>query len=159
MLTGVVTNSHSFEELEDELKKTFNKCPEMKEIVYHFANWDIDKWLKGAVAFDDKHFTQINTDKVYRYKYVGDKPCVNSKGEPSNMAAVHGGVQVTYKKFLADEAPSPMDDEWAPLVRKVEHDAAGEGVEANRTATEGVVFVSSPPNLTSEPKRETLNAK
>ena len=75
------------------------------------------------------------------------------------MAAVHGGVQVTYKKFLADEAPSPMDDEWAPLVRKVEHDAAGEGVEANRTATEGVVFVSSPPNLTSEPKRETLNAK
>ena len=28
----------SFEELEDRSKETFQKCPELKEIVYHFAN-------------------------------------------------------------------------------------------------------------------------
>ena len=52
-------NILSFEQLQDRLKETFAKCPEMKEIVYHFANWDICTWLKGAVAFKDSALQQI----------------------------------------------------------------------------------------------------
>ena len=38
----------TFEQLEDKLKECFQTCPEMKESVYHFANWDLTSWLKGA---------------------------------------------------------------------------------------------------------------
>lgn len=150
---------YSFEELEDHLKKTFNNCPEMKEIVYHFANWDVNEWLKGTVAFKDSALQKISTSKVYCYAYVGDKPCSNAKGEASNMAAVHGGVKVTFKAHISDGAPSTMDDEYGPIQRKSELNADGEQVQANRTTPEGVVFVSSPPSLTSEPKREPLPSK
>ena len=126
----------------------------MKEIVYHFANWDINTWLKGAVNFKESAMEQISAVKVYRYKYVGDKPCVNAKGEESNMAAMHGGVKVTYKACLAEGPPSPVDDEWAPLHTEVGLKADGEQVQVNRTDREGVLFVERPPNLTKEPRRD-----
>ena len=149
----------SFEMLEDKLKETFDNCPEMKEIVYHFANWDINQWLKGAVSFQESAMTQISAVKVYRYTYVGDAPCLNAAGKESNMAAVHGGVRVTYKESLADRAPSPLDDEWAPVHTEVSLDAAGEEVKANRTDRHGVVFVTRPPDLTTEPRREAFPGK
>ena len=146
----------SFEQLEDQLKATFAKCPEMKEIVYHFANWDLDTWLKGAVGFRDDNLRHISYDKVYKYTYVGDAECTTEGGEPSNMAAMHGGVMVTYKKHLSDTQSNPLDDEWAPVERIVETNASGDQVQANRTKRAGVLFVTSPPKLTSEPPREEL---
>ena len=107
----------------------------------------------------DSALQKISTSKVYCYAYVGDKPCSNAKGEASNMAAVHGGVKVTFKAHISDGAPSTMDDEYGPIQRKYELNAEGEQVQANRTTPEGVVFVSSPPSLTSEPKREPLPSK
>ena len=35
----------TFEELEERLKNCFRSCQELKEIVYHFANWDFNTWL------------------------------------------------------------------------------------------------------------------
>ena len=75
------------------------------------------------------------------------------------MAAVHGGVQVTFKKHLADGKPSHLDDEYGPVRRVVATDADGETVEANRTEEQGVVFLTRPPNLTTEPRREAFPGK
>ena len=63
---GVLT----FEELEERLKACFCNCPEMKEIVYHFANWDFATWLKAAVGFKESDLELIKFDNVYRYRYV-----------------------------------------------------------------------------------------
>jgi hypothetical protein len=157
--THVEGGIQSFEQLEDELKKCFSNCPEMKEIVYHFANWDLNKWLKGTVNFHPGDLKHISKNMVYRYTYVGNEPCVTSNGVKTNMAALHGGVRVTFKDRLSQGAPSPMDDEYGPLLAVEEETAAGETVHANRTDNKGVVFVKTPPNLTSEPEREDLAPK
>ena len=150
----------SFEQLEDKLKATFHRCPEMKEIVYHFANWEMDVWLKGAIGFRSGDLEMITTNKVYRYEYVGDAPCTNpTTGKPSNMAAEHGGVRVTYKEHLSDTKRHANDDEWAPVRLVEELNAGGESMKANRTTKEGVLFVATPPDLSSEPARESLPAK
>ena len=150
----------SFEELEEKLKDTFSKCQEMKEIVYHFANWDVDGWLKAAVRFKKDDLKMITTAKVYRYEYVGDAPCKNRRtGQASNMAIEHGGVRVTFKTNLSDVKVYSNDDEWAPVRRVEEVNAGGENLVANRTTDEGVLFVSAPPDLTSEPAREELPQK
>ena len=148
----------TFEELEERLKACFAKCPEMKEIVYHFANWDLDTWLKGAVGFKETDLEKISFDNVFRYKYVGDKACKDAKGGPSTVARLHGGVQVTFKKNLSDSG-SYYDDEWGPLERVREKTSADEPVQANRTLAQGVVFVAHPPNLTIEPPREETDEK
>jgi len=62
---------NSFEDLEERLKACFSKCPEMKEIVYHFANWDFQKWLKASVGFKESDLERISFDNVFRYRYVG----------------------------------------------------------------------------------------
>ena len=151
----------SFEDLEERLKSCFAKCPEMKEIVYHFANWDIDNWLKESVgvrlASDDLRL--FSFDHVYRYLYVGALPCENSEGAPSNMAREHGGVQVTYKANLSSAANNYYDCEWAPIRRVTEQASSGADVTANRTIPSGVVFVTNPPNLTVEPSREETSEK
>ena len=152
---GVLT----FEELEERLKACFSKCPEMKEIVYHFANWNFATWLKASVGFKESDLELIKFDNVYRYQYVGDLSCTDSKGQPSTVAREHGGVQVTYKRHLSDKATSYYDDEWAPLQRVQESSATGETVVANRTIPAGVVFVAQPPNLTAEPPREETDEK
>jgi hypothetical protein len=148
----------TFEDLEERLKACFQKCPEMKEIVYHFANWDFDSWLKGAVGFHKDDLQKISFDNVFRYLYVGDKACKDINGAASTVAREHGGVQVTYKQHLSDTG-SYLDDEWGPLVRVSEETSAGDSVEANRTIPQGVVFVAHPPNLTSEPPREETDEK
>ena len=55
----------TFTELEERLKACFSKCPEMKEIVYHFANWDLDSWLKGAVGFKTTDLQKISFDNAW----------------------------------------------------------------------------------------------
>ena len=149
----------SFEDLEEKLKEVFSKCPEMKEIVYHFANWDFNTWLKGAVGFKESDLALISFDNVWRYRYVGALPCQDVKGRPSTVAREHGGVQVTYKQNLSDQAPSYYDDEYAPLKKVSETSSSGEPVAANRTLPEGLVFVASPPNLSREPPREEVDEK
>jgi hypothetical protein len=151
----------SFEDLEEKLKSCFAKCPEMKEIVYHFANWDIDNWLKESVGVRLKpdDLSMISFDHVYRYLYVGALPCENSEGAPSNMAREHGGVQVTYKANLSGGASSYYECEWGPIRQVSEQTSSGETITANRTIPSGVVFVSNPPNLTSEPPREETSEK
>ena len=150
----------SFEELEDKLKQTFHKCPEMKEIVYHFANWNIDDWLKANIHFKKDDLKGFSFDKVYRYEYVADAPCKDASGKPSNMAIVHGGVKVTYKKHLSDTKISALEDEWLPIETVSEPTAASLGQQsANRTTAEGLLFVKSPPNMTSEPPREAIASK
>ena len=101
----------------------------------------------------------IKFDNVYRYRYVGDLSCTDSKGLPSTVAREHGGVQVTYKEHLSDKATSYYDDEWAPLKRVQESTATAETVVANRTIPVGVVFSARPPNLTAEPPREETDEK
>jgi hypothetical protein len=150
----------SFEELEDKLKQTFHKCPEMKEIVYHFANWNIDDWLKANIHFKKDDLKGFSFDKVYRYEYVADAPCKDASGKPSNMAIVHGGVRVTYKKHLSDTKLSALEEEWLPIETVSEPTAASLGQQsANRTTAEGLLFVKSPPNMTSEPPREAIASK
>ena len=146
----------SFEDLEDRLKAAFSKNPEWKEIVYHFANWDITNWLKQNIDFKEDDLKYIAFDKVYRYTYVGGEPCKLADGTQSNMAAAHGGVRVTYKRNLSDSKLGPLEDEWLPIVTVTEFDASGEKVEANRTAPQGVRFVKKPPDLRSAPKREGI---
>ena len=183
--TAVEGNIRTFEELEDKLKETFATNPEMKEIVYHFANWNINDWLKGVVRFRDQDLQHISFDKVYRYEYVADAKCVDTSQcrwrndasrmddasahlpekhcgcRPSTMAELHGGVKVTYKAHLSDTTPmGGLDAEWAPVRRVTEWDASGcTQLQANRTTEEGVLFVSAPPDLTTEPKREAIPPK
>ena len=107
--------------------------------------------------FNDGALTQISFDKVYRYLYVGDAPIHDADGKcVSNMAEKHGGVKVTFKKHLSDQADSYLEAEYGPIRRVTVTNASGEIVEANRTTDEGVVFVTSPPNLTAEPAREEI---
>ena len=90
---------------------------------------------------------------------MGDKSCLDAKGRASTVAREHGGVQVTYKRSLSDEAPSYYDDEWAPLIRVTNETSSGDSVQANRTRSEGIVLVAAPPNLRSEPPREETDEK
>ena len=148
----------TFEELEERLKACFSKCPEMKEIVYHFANWDFNTWLKGAVGFKTSDLEKITFDNVFRYLYVGGKACTDVNGAPSTVAREHGGVEVTFKERLSYTG-TYLDDEWGPVKRVCEETSAGDSVEANRTIPGGVTFVAHPPNLTSEPPREETDEK
>jgi hypothetical protein len=149
---------YSFEELEVKLRETFHKCPEMKEVVYHFANWDLNSWLKDSVHFKEDDLSQFSFDKVWRYQYVGDAPCRDLQGNCTNMAILHGGVKVTYKAHLSDTKISALEDEWLPVDTVTETTPSMEEFKANRTSAEGVLFVRSPPNLTSEPAREQIPA-
>lgn len=68
--------------------------------------------------------------------------------------AHHGGVKVTYKDRLSDEATA-TEAEWLPIEKILRRTSlGGQQVEANVTTADGVVFVPYPPNLLEEPKRE-----
>jgi hypothetical protein len=142
---------HTFPQLEEHLKHVFAKCPEMKEIVYHFANWDMVEWLETAVHHDEDHLKYISFDNVFRYEYVAE-----SGGSEDMKCLTHGGVRVTFKKRLSMKPSNHYDAEWAPIERVSVTTATGEVREANRTTAAGVRFVACPPDLRKEPGREDL---
>lgn len=83
----------SFEDLERELRSTFEKAQEHFELAFQLANWDFESWF-NAFEFDhgstfapsrlvDPNFAGYSYDLVFRYEYVGAE------------LWQHGGVKVS----------------------------------------------------------------
>lgn len=113
---------------------------------WNFGNWDFEAWLMGMAppmseqarnreGLKSKSFGKYSNFLVFKYEY---KPNVTR----------HGGVKVTYKLHLSDKGTA-KEAEWLPIERSDKN-----GVMANVTTEDGVIFVPHPPDLRKEPLRE-----
>ena len=139
----------SFFELQHILTKAFAKSAEGSLFHFHFCSWDIEQWLKDIGGFSEE-YGGYSEDLVFNYKYV-----------PSLYR--HGCVKVRHKHAVAWTGSS-TDAEWAPVEEKTRSIPSpdGDGLcdqKYNATMPNGLLFVTHPPDLTVECKREAYSEK
>ena len=139
----------SFFELQQILTKAFAKSAEGSLFHWHFCSWDIEQWLKDIGGFSEE-YGGYSDDLVFNYKYV-----------PSLYR--HGCVKVRHKHAVAWTGSS-TDAEWAPVEEKTRSIPSpdGDGLcdqKYNATTPNGLLFVTHPPDLTVECKREAYSEK
>jgi hypothetical protein len=115
-------------------------------VEYNMANWGLNQWLEGMEPTISDETRRSNGMKSKDFGRYGEPLVWKYTHDPSVLH--HGCVKVLYKGHLSGKA-SDVEAEWLPIETTEKN-----GLRANVTDKEGVIFIPHPPDLRKGPELE-----